>query len=596
MRKAHTRIWFLLLAFTLLAAACFAIPGPALAKDYVWTKVLLDVQVAPDGSMQVEETRGLRFEGNYHFAYIYIEKDQISNVDQVSVQETNGPAYSQSGSGVLGSFSLTDEGSRVTIRWNFDFADTERTWLIRYRINGAAQRGAISFWSDFNQLYFKFIGADHDRPMEQTRVTIHLPSGSTKEDFRAWGYGPPPGSGTVTIVDGQTVQMESPLGEGVGMEARVLFPASLMQPPSGVSRSSQAIYPQVQKEQQAIEEAARQARFWLDLQYIVAIAIALLGPALMIYLWWTKGREYRLPPSTAMISGPPTTLRPAGVDALWHQASSQKGWVATIFDLAHRGYLKMEQVAEDFRLTQLKQPDADTKNFESYLLGLLFGHSPETTLSALAHSLANSTGPLQKKIWAYLAPFRFFDVDPGKVRASYSSIGMLMLFGGIGLFVLQVFILGIALVWASLFVLGFGSAMPRRSYTGARELTAWKAFLQYMLELEKRPALKDSTSIFSQYLPYAIVFGIEDGWVASFSDRPDFFAPPWWVWAYAAYRGPGMGGTSEFTNALQHSFSDFYSRVSTAFAPERSSSSGGGGGGFSGGGGGGGGGGGSGAG
>jgi len=601
MRRITRDRWRRLATLSLLLAvmsSCLLLilPTSVQAKDYVWTEVSLQVQVQAEGNLLVEETRSLRFEDNYHFAYLYIEKNQIEGVDQVSVREANGTVYRRDAGTAPGTYSVTDEGSRVTIRWNFDYTDSTHSWVIGYRLVGAARRGAISFWQDYDQLYFKFIGADHEKPMEQARVALHLPAGATPEQLRVWGYGPTSGSGKVTIVDGTTVQLESPLDEGVGLEVRLLFPQGLVSLPPGVSRSTQAILPQVQQEQQDLDSAARWRRFWLDVQYILAIAIALLVPIWMIYQWWTKGRELRMLPSTAMISGPPTGLRPAGVDALWRQASTQKGIQATIFDLAHKGYLKMEQEGADFRLTKLKE-DQNLQPYESYLFNLLFGaHVQTTTLTAMAHALSGYVSSFQKEIWAYLAPFRFFDADPGKVRATYSTIGLLMLFGGIALFVLQVFILGIGLVFASFFVLGIGWAMPRRSYTGARELSAWKAFMQYMLELEKRPALRDTTTIFSEYLPYAIVFGIEKGWVASFASRPDFYAPPWWVWAYAgAYGHSAMGGSSQFGQALQDSFNDFSSRVSTAFTPESSSSSGGGGGGFSGGGGGGGGGGGSGA-
>ncbi|MCX5976864.1 MAG: DUF2207 domain-containing protein [Coprothermobacterota bacterium] len=601
MRRITRDRWRRLATLSLLLAVMFSclqliLPTGVQAKDYVWTVVSLEVQVQADGNLLVEETRSLRFEDNYHFAYIYIDKVQIEGVDQVSVRKAGGSVYRRDASNAPGTYSVTDEGSRVTIRWNFDYTNSTHSWVIGYRLVGAALRGAISFWQDYDQLYFKFIGAEHEKAMEQARVTIHLPAGATKEQLLVWAYGPAPGSGEVTIVDGATVRLESPLDVGVGLEARLLFPQGLVPLPSGMSRYSQSILPQVQQEQQAQDNAAWWRRFWLDAQYILAIAIASLVPIWMIFQWWTKGRELRIPPSTAMISGPPTGLLPAGVDALWRQTSTQKGIQATIFDLAHKGYLKMEQEGADFRLTKLKE-DQDLQSYESFLFNLLFGAQGQiTTLSAMAHALSAYVSSFQKEIWAYLAPYRFFDADPGKVRATYSAVGMLMLFGGIALFVLQVFILGIGLVFASFFVLGFGSAMPRRSYTGARELSAWKAFMQYMLELEKRPALRDSSTIFSEYLPYAIVFGIEKGWVASFAARPDFYAPSWWVWAYAgAYGSSAMGGSSQFGQALQNSFNDFGARVSTAFTPERSSSSGGGGGGFSGGGGGGGGGGGSGA-
>ena len=591
MKKA---IGISILLFLLLFLGAAA--SPSLAKDYRWTQVLVDAEVLPDGTLQVTETRSLRFEGNYHFAYIEIEHKQIQGIDQVSVEE-NGQPYQQSFTEVPGTFSVTDNISATTIRWNYDYADSERTWTIRYRILGAPRYGAIGFYADMDQLYFQFIGAAHDKPMDLARVTLRLPVRAGQEELRAWGYGPMAGSGDVKILDDHTVQLTAqPLWDGEFLEARLLFPSGLVQKPADVTRSTQAILPQVLSQQQAQDAADHWRRIWLDVQYGLAIAVALLVPLLMFYLWWTKGKELRLPPATAMISGPPSGLAPAAVDILWRQSATQKGLIATVFDLAHRGYLQMEQVVEgDFRLLKLKEADADLKPFENSLLGQLFGWGETSVLlSSLAHQLASSLSQLQKQVWSYLEPFHFLDGNPAQIRGFYSVIGILMFLAGFGLFFLQVFQLGLALGFASFFVFGFGMAMPRRSITGAREYAGWKAFEKYMLELEKRPELKNSTRTFSEYLPYAVVFGIEQSWISSFVERPSFAAPHWWVWVYAATYQAGGEGPSDFGRALQHSFADFTSRVSTAFAPQSSNTSGGGGG-FSGGGGGGGGGGGSGA-
>jgi uncharacterized membrane protein len=591
MKKA---IGISILLFLLLFLGATA--SPSLAKDYRWTQVLVEAEVLPDGTLQVTETRSLRFEGNYHFAYIEIEHKQIQGVDQVSVEE-NGQPYQQSTTEGPGTFSVTDNISATTIRWNYDYTDSERTWTIRYRILGAPRYGAIGFYADMDQLYFQFIGAAHDKTMDLARVTLRLPVGAGQEELRVWGYGPMAGSGDVKILDDRTVQLTAqPLWDGEFLEARLLFPSGLVQKPADITRSTQAILPQVLSEQQAQDAADRWRRIWLDLQYGLAIAVALLVPLLMFTRWWTKGKELRLPPATAMISGPPSGLAPAAVDILWRQSATQKGLIATVFDLAHRGYLQMEQVAEgDFRLLKLKEADADLKPFENSLLGQLFGWGETSVLlSSLAHQLASSLSRLQKQARSYLEPFHFFDGNPAQIRGFYSMIGSLMFLAGIGLFWLQVFQLGIGLLFASFFVFGFGIVMPRRSITGAREYAGWKAFEKYMLELEKRPELKNSTRIFSEYLPYAVVFGIEQSWISSFVERPSFAAPPWWLWVYAATYQGTAGGPSDFGRTLQHSFADFTSRVSTAFAPQSSNTSGGGGG-FSGGGGGGGGGGGSGA-
>lgn len=577
----------------------FLSAGEVQAKDYVWTKVRVDLTVEKDGTILVEETRTLRFWGNFHYAYIDILKNKISGIDQVSVWEED-KVYKEDSSGAPGTFQVIDNPNLTSIYWYYDYTDTEKTFHIKYRILGAPQGGTISYFSDFDQFYFKAIGSEHEKPMQIAEVYIHIPPGAAKEALHLWGYGPDPGTGKVTIIDEQTAYlMSAPLPENVGIEARLLLPVGLIEKPEGVVRNSSSILEQVQAEQRAIEQKLRIARILKDLEYIVSIIIAVFTPIFLFFRWFFRGREYRFPEGTAMISGPPSDLAPAGVDALWNQKVTTKGIVATIFHLAHRGFLEIREQGKDFLLI-LKTTKGGLKSFEFMLLNILFpgrkrrkGEEEEeysVLLSSLKKRLGNSLETIQRRVWEYLKPFRFFEGDPQNIRDLYFVIFIFMFLGGTTLiFWLNVFILGLALVWASFFVLIFGMIMPRRSITGAREASAWKAFKLYMEELIRRPQIAQPTKVFSEYLSYAIVFGISKRWIQAMSQKPGFEYPTWWA------GGVWISGTSPsgsaFAEAFSRSMSDFYSRVSSSFA----SSSSGGGGGFSGGGGGGGGGGGSGA-
>lgn len=576
----------------------FISAGEVQAKDYVWTRVMVDLTIERDGTIFVEETRTIRFWGNFHYAYIEILKNKISGIDQVSVWEED-KVYREDSSGAPGTFQVFDNPDLVSIYWNYDYADTEKTFHIKYRILGATQGGTISFFSDFDQFYFQAVGSEHEKPMQIAEVYIHIPPGAKKEELHLWGYGPDPGTGKVKIIDEQTAYLVSaPLPEDVGIEARLLIPTGLIEKPKGVIRSSSSILEQVEAEQKAVEQKLRIARILKDLEYIVAILIAVLTPILLFLLWYFRGKEYRFPEGTAMISGPPSDLAPAGVDALLNQKVTTRAIVATIFHLAHRGFLEIQQQEKDFLLV-LKKTKGGLKHFEFMLLNFLFpgrrrgdqekAHS--VLLSSLKRKLGDSIGYLERRIWDYLRPFKFFEGDPRKIRDLYFVIFILTFVGGAALiFWLNIFILGLALVWASFFVLIFGTIMPRRSITGTREASAWKAFKRYMEELISRPQIAKPTQTFSEYLSYAIVFGISKRWIEAMSQKPGFEYPGWW---YAGGVGWSSSGRTDsaFVASFSRSISDFYSRVSSCFV----SSSSGGGDGFSGGGGGGGGGGGSGA-
>ena len=126
--------------------------------------------------------------------------------------------------------------------------------------------------------------------------------------------------------------------------------------------------------------------------------------------------------------------------------------------------------------------------------------------------------------------------------------------------------------------------MPRRTPAGTGMVRRVFGFRTYIETAEKREAqFQERENIFSQYLPFAIVFGCTDKWARAFSHLGDEPSTSYW---YVSSHPFTVG---EFTSSIEH-FSTFTSGTITSVASSSSSgSSGFGGGGSSGGGGGGGG-------
>ena len=124
--------------------------------------------------------------------------------------------------------------------------------------------------------------------------------------------------------------------------------------------------------------------------------------------------------------------------------------------------------------------------------------------------------------------------------------------------------------------------MPRRTATGTGALRRVWGFRRFIDESEKeRARFAEQQHLFSEYLPYAVVFGATDKWARAFAGLDDTLpATPWYT------------GVHPFTVAgFSQSMDGFATTTAGTIAstPAASGSSGFGGGGFSGGGGGGGG-------
>lgn len=89
--------------------------------------------------------------------------------------------------------------------------------------------------------------------------------------------------------------------------------------------------------------------------------------------------------------GPPDDLRPAQIGLLLHRTVRSRHIVATIADLAVRGYVRISELPEDYRfqprnwwIHKLKTPGPELIEYEVLVLEALFGeqyHEPGTSLN-----------------------------------------------------------------------------------------------------------------------------------------------------------------------------------------------------------------------
>jgi len=90
------------------------------------------------------------------------------------------------------------------------------------------------------------------------------------------------------------------------------------------------------------------------------------------------------------------------------------------------------------------------------------------------------------------------------------------------------------IVWFAL--LRMSRNMPQKSFHGAESAARWRAFRTYLRSIEKYESLDESRALFDRYLSYAVAFGMEKQWIASFAAAG---APtPTWL---DASLGDGMG-------------------------------------------------------
>jgi uncharacterized membrane protein YgcG len=431
-------------------------------------------------------------------------------------------------------------------------------------------QGALTPFSDHDELYWNINGTDWEVPVRQIRATVTLPFDATREQIQLACF-----TGALKSTDADcvieyedgfiTALTTKPLGTGENLTIVVGFPKGLI----------------------TIVEAKKVNTWFADLLAVIAIVVGILLaicwyvglPIWIIIKWFKSGRDPKGTIGRAHVwfAVPETAkgkeLTPGETGTLVDETADLKDIVATLIDLARRGYIKIiEKKKNDFHLEHLKQSTrGDTLlPFESTLLSSIFTGS-KTTIRIKDTDMSGAVSKVKEQLYDAVVIHGFFLKSPEKTRTLY------MVLAGVALFTGNVGLAIIAFI--------FGRGMPKKTVEGvnvANVALALKGFIvsedrQYNFQAKKQ-------LMFEKFLPFAIVFGVEKIWAERFKNL-GVLKPDW----YDSY------DTRVFNTVffMSHFGRGFSSTVVSSATPTRSSSgfSSGfpGGGGFSGGGGGGGG-------
>jgi uncharacterized protein (TIGR04222 family) len=289
---------------------------------------------------------------------------------------------------------------------------------------------------------------------------------------------------------------------------------------------------------------------------------------------------------------PPDDLRPGQLGTLVDFSANPLDVTATIVDLAVRGYLVIEEIPgeggflhkPDWKLTKKKEPDAKLKAYEQRLLTALFEDGNEVKLSDLQYTFAARMNEVQQVLTDDASAQGWFARLPSVARMQWGFLGLIVLLIGAGVMTLLILftkaaLLGIPLIVAGILLMFGAYWIPQRTAKGTAVLRRTEGFRRFINESEKeRARFAEKKNLFSEYLPYAIVFGATGKWAAAFAGLDD--QPPdtssWYVastpFTFLAFSSAIDGFTVSTSGTL------------TSTPPSTSGSSGFSGGGFSGGG------------
>lgn len=488
-------------------------------------------------------------------------------------------------------YTTSSDGTSTTLKIgdpNYTVTGPNR-YVITYRL-----AGVLNSFPDHDELYWNVDGGSWPVPKQSVSATVYYPAGAFQK---------------AACYQGATGSADACTFESTGSSATY---AATRQLGSGEQMSIVTALNKGAVTEHAPLLESRLRRFPQDAFDItpatvaVSVLVLLAGIALIVRNWWLHGRDRAYLSQYYLTNDPrdhaapvldhdpvivefepPQNLRPAELGLILDESADRKDVTATIVDLAVRGVLTIAEVPgqKDWALTWKPNQVSNLLPFEKTLLDGLFAGREQVKVSELRGTFAMTLAAAENQMYADAMSRKFFRTRPDYLVWKRLGLGVgLIVLGGVMSFELGSIGWGgpgVAVILVGAILIATSKMMSVRTAAGRDLMQHTLGFRLYMNTAEKyRQQFAEKAEIFTQLLPYAIVFGCVTGWAKAFEGIDTSKTNGWYV------------GTQPFQAALiSSSLQSMDSSISTAVSstPGGSGSSGFGGGGFSGGGGGGGG-------
>ena len=429
--------WMYLLLFGVLAWLVSAVFISAQAVDqlYHYDSIDVNIDIQSNSDMDITETQKLVYQsGTFYYAYRWIPLDRIDIIDSVSVSEGNrlypeNPAVrkwieerQEDGTAPGGNsyaFSTWIDNNKRWIGWWFPATSgMSRTWIIKYHVQGGMLIG-----QNKDELYWKAVFGDRTVPVNTANVSVNFPEILNAEEVQIASYG----AAAASRVAGKSVTFAAQnIPSEEELEIQIRFP-------HGMVKASPSPW-QINLEKKAAYDS--NVKPWIN---ICLMIIGVIIVPIISFIWLRRklaGRGAKLrfgAPDTVYQA--PDALPPAFVGLLTGGGSQGANITGTIFDLARRGILRIEEVETTYRLfgTRKKKDIAVTRvnQDEKYRFEKLVA---DTLSSPEGKKISEQTGKLpamvkqfQKEVELAAVEEGLFHEEPSRSRNGLVIPAMILL-------------------------------------------------------------------------------------------------------------------------------------------------------------------------
>jgi len=540
MKRLFARAALSLLAVA-WAGAISAAPARA-DEGWVITSFHSDIKIAPNSELDILEDIRVDF-GSLQKHGIFRTLPQ-----RYRYSDTQDRYYAMSISSVTdGTKNVPYTVTVANNNWVIKIGDPgfTVTGAHRYAIHSSIG-GAMNSFADHDELFWNVDGALWPVAKRSVSATVTFPQGSFQ---KAACYQGPSGSHEgCTFTNSATAATYT--------STRQLAPGEQMAVVTGLNKGAVAVpAPLLEPRQRQFPQDAFDIN---PLTVGAGLIVLLVGLGLIAWSWLAHGRDrayltqYYLTNDPSQHAEPlfahvplvvefepPQHLRPAQLGLILDESADTKDVTATIIDLAVRGHLTISEVPNqrDWLFTWKSGDVTPLQPYEKTILDGLFNGLSEVKLSELKTSgmFQPTLRQAEGEVIADAMARRFFTHNPTYTRLAWGFLGVLgIVFGGFLAYELGLLfgwgLVGVAFVLVGVVLLAVAGKMTQRTATGRDVMQHALGFRLYMTTAEKyRQQFAEKAQIFTQLLPYAIVFGCVSIWAKAFEGLDTTATNNWYV-------------------------------------------------------------------
>jgi len=580
------------------------------AKSYSYPYIKMSLGLEKDGSITVSQERAYDFRGSFSWAFLDLKKKGASDVDFIEIRDLD--------TNELLLYDIEEDNDHVKATWHYKADNQVKKFLIVYEIKDAVKR-----YNDVADFYWKVIEDEHEA-IRNFNAEVYIPEPSSNL-FKLFVHSAAK-PGTMTFSDDykkvSVVMQDIPKDRFV--EFRLLTSPSIF---SDVGLIGENKYENILNEEKLnlVQSSISGSTGSIFFYPILTMPLVII----FLYFYFKYGVEPKVKYEGIYERDPPMKIPPMALAHLVGGRFEKKtrGFIATIFDLARKGYLNVkeekktqlkffEKKEQKFILTKKGKKELTSPkkllDFELSVLKFLFqvvpsGKSikkimtikriyPEVTSSDIIDwnrkkrsglSFINSLHE-QAASWFESKHFRIYTKLSMAKRNLFLivSITYLILISVFLILIRAVFIpwiivggliIGLLLIFASIPIL-------RKTPEATLELKKWRAFRRFITDFS---AMKDAPAtlihIWDEYLIYAVVLGVAVKLLKVLrriaEEQHVAFAAAGWYYGAGVTRAPTGVMSPESFSSLVSNLSGTISALSSSTSVGGGFSGGGGGGG-----------------